>query len=164
MSRLAHYSPEDVVILFGGVHKLTGFVDGTFVSVSKDEASFVTRVSADGRPTRVGSSNPIHTVTLTLHSGSESNQVLSYALLLDETTKMAKFPLIIKDKLGGSLFFSLTSWIESPPVSNYSVDIEGREWIIKCSQVSYNIGGNESPSSMTEDVLRTSLGLAGGFF
>lgn len=164
MAILGNYSPEDVTVLFAGVSKLTGFVDGTFVNISKDEASFLTRVTSDGRPTRVHSSNPIYTVNLTLHSGSESNQILTYALKVDEETKMGKFPLIIKDKMGGTLFFSATSWIETLPSTNFSVGIEDREWIIKCSQVTFNIGGNESPSTMTEDALRTALGLAGGFF
>lgn len=163
MSRLAHYSPEDVIVLFGGVHRLTGFVDGTFVNISKDEASFLTRVSSDGMPTRVHSSNPIYTVSLSLHSGSESNDVLSYALLLDETTKMAKFPLIVKDKLGSTLFFSLTSWIENRPTSSLSVDIEEREWIIKCYQATFNVGGNESPSSLGQDALAVGLGLGASF-
>lgn len=163
MAILGTYSPEDVVVLFGGVHKLTGFVDGTFVSISKDEASFLTRVTSDGKVTRVHSSNPVYSVGITLHSGSESNQVLTYALKVDETTKMGKFPLIVKDKLGSSLFFSATSWVETYPSSNFSTSIEDREWIIKCSQATFNVGGNESPSSLSEDVLRSSLGLVGGF-
>lgn len=163
MATLGTYSPEDVVVLFGGVHRLTGFVDGTFVNISKDEASFLTRVTSDGRVTRVHSSNPIYSVGITLHSGSESNQVLSYALKVDEATKMGKFPLIIKDKMGGSLFFSATSWIETYPNTNFSVNIEDREWIIKCSQATLNVGGNEAMSTVSEDVLRTSLGLAGDF-
>ncbi|MCK9530499.1 MAG: hypothetical protein M0R77_08060 [Gammaproteobacteria bacterium] len=163
MAILGTYSPEDVTVLFGGVHQLSGFIDGTFISISKDEPSFSTRVSADGAPTRTFSSNPLYTVQLVLHSGSESNQVLSYALTVDEITKMGKFPLIIKDQLGSSLFFSLTSWIESKPDSDFSVSIEEREWTIKCSQVTFNVGGNDSPSSLGEDVLRTGLGLAGTF-
>lgn len=163
MSKLGTYSPEDVIVLFGGVHRLSGFVDGTFINISKDEASFLSRVTADGRVTRVHSSNPIYTANITLHSGSESNEVLSYALLLDEATKMAKFPLIIKDKMGSTLFFSLTSWIENRPSSNFSLSMEDREWVIKCSQAAFMVGGNESPSSLGQDALAAGLGLAGGF-
>lgn len=161
MARLGHYSPEDVIVLFGGVHKLSGFVDGTFINISKDDPAFVTRVTSDGMVTRRASSSPIYSVNLTLHSGSESNEILSYALKIDELTKMAKFPLIVKDTLGSTLFFAMTAWVENLPTSDFSLSMEDREWVIKCTQASFMVGGNESPSSLGQDALSVGLGLAG---
>ena len=163
MTTLLHYSPEDIIFVFGGVHEVTGFVDGSFINISKDESSFNTSVTADGLPTRVRSSNSLFTISLTLHSASESNQVLSYALTLDEATKMGKFPIIIKDRLGSSLFFSPTTWIESRPDSEWSTDVTEREWMFKCYNGTFNVGSNDSPTGMTEDLLNAALGLAGTF-
>jgi hypothetical protein len=163
MAELMTYSPEDVTVLFGGVHTLSGFVDGTFISISKDAPSFATRVSSSGMVSRVRTPDNVYTVGITLHSSSESNQVLSYALILDESTKMAKFPLIIKDHMGSSLFFSPVSWIETRPASDFSIGIEDREWTIKCANATFNVGGNTSESSLGVDALNTSLGLIGNF-
>lgn len=163
MAILGHYSPEDVTVLFSGVHQLSGFVDGTFVSISKDNPTFTVHETADGVVGRRYNKSSVYTVNLILASTSESNQVLTYAAKLDELTQMGKFPLIIKDQSGSSLFFSLTSWIETTPDADFSVDIESRSWSIKCAQATFNVGGNESPSGMGEDVLNAALGLSGGF-
>lgn len=164
MAELMTYSPEDVVVLFGGVHKLSGYVNGTFINISKDSPSFTTKVTSSGMVSRVRTSNDVYTVAITLHSSSESNQVLSYALLLDEATKMGKFPFIVKDHLGSSLFFSPTSWIESRPSSDFSVGIEDREWMFKCVDAVFNVGDNDGGSSLGTDALNTALGLGANFF
>lgn len=160
---LAHYSPERVTVLLGGAVQISGFVDGTFITVSKDSAMYSTKESADGKPTRTFKKSSIFNVSLTLASTSDSNQLLTYTSGLDTLTQMGKFPLIIKDQLGGTLLFSLTSWIESLPDSDFSTTIDGRTWEIKCSQAVFNIGGNESESGLGEDLINTGFGLVGGF-
>lgn len=163
MAELAHYSPEDITVLFSGVHQLSGFADGTFVSITKDNPTYTTHESSDGVVSRKYNSSKVYTVKLTLANTSESNQVLTYAAALDAATQMGKFPLIIKDQLGSSLFFSLTSWIETLPDSSFSTSITGREWTIKCAQAVFNLGGNDSPQSLSQDALNVALGLAGSF-
>lgn len=163
MAELAHYSPEDITILFSGVHQLSGFAAGTFVNITKDNPTYTIHESSDGVVSRKYNSSKVYSVKLTLASTSESNQVLTYAASLDAATQMGKFPLIIKDQLGSSLFFSLTSWIETIPDSSYSVDITSREWTIKCAHSVINVGGNDSPSSMSQDALNSALGLVGSF-
>lgn len=161
-SSLMHYSPEDVNVLFGGVSRLSGFVDGTFVRIAKSSPMYTTRESADGNVTRVHKNSQMYDVYITLASTSESNQILTYAARLDELTQMAKFPLLIKDTLGSTMFFSMTSWIEEMPDSSFSTNVESREWKIKCSQAVFNVGGNEGPSSAVTDILNGVAGLAPG--
>jgi hypothetical protein len=159
---LAHYSPEDVSVLLGGFHNLSGFADGTFLSISKANPVYTTRESSDGAISRTYKNSQVYNLSLTLHQASESNQILSYMSKLDELTQMGKFPFLVKDNLGSTLFFSLTSWIETMPDSSFSTSIETREWVIKCSQATFNLGGNESASSVGEDFLNGALGLAPG--
>ena len=159
---LAHYSPEDVTVLLGGFHQLSGFAEGTFLTVSKSSPTYITRESADGIVSRTHRNSQVYEISLILHQGSESNQTLTYTARLDELTNMGKFPLLIKDQLGSTMFFSMTSWIEAIPDASFSTDIETREWKIKCSQAVFNLGGNESASSAGEDFLNGALGLAPG--
>lgn len=160
---IAHYSPERVTVLLGGVAQISGFVDGTFITIAKDSAMYSSRESADGKITRNYKKSSLYNVSLTLASTSDSNQLLTYTSELDVLTQMGKFPLIIKDQLGGTLLFSLTSWIESLPESDFSTSVEGRTWQIKCSQAVFNIGGNESENGLGGDMLNVGIGFAGDF-
>lgn len=161
MSILASYSPEDITILVGGVYAITGYVDGTFISVSKDVQAFSTRESSDGVVSRSHSNSRLHTLTLSLHSASESNQVLTHLMNLDVATKIAKFPILVKDKLGQSIMFAPSCWVELPSDMAFSTGIMERDWTIKCSEVVMNSGGNYDASSTGEDILNLVGGVIG---
>lgn len=161
MSKLAHYSPEDVNLVVGGIYQITGYVEGSYISVSKDVPTFTTRESSDGEVSRAHSNSTLYTLTLTLHSASDSNQVLTYLAELDSLTKMAKLPIIIKDSLGQSLFFSPSSWIEQVPDLTFSTNIVERDWIFKCSNSVMNVGGNYSKSSTGQDIFNIAGPVAG---
>lgn len=160
--RIAHYSPEDITVLIGGLYQVSGFVAGSFVSISKARPVFVEKESADGYVTRTNGSSKFFRVTLTLSSVSDSNQVLSYLSRLDEITNSAKFPIIIKDQLGSSLFFGTDCWISSVPNLTFSENIDSREWVISCADSVMNVGGNYDDSQLPEDILNIGAGLLSG--
>lgn len=157
MQSLAHYSPEDVIILVAGI-PITGLAEGTFVNIQKAESLFNTKVTADGVVSRSKNTNPIYTVRLTLHSGSPFNDLLSKLYYLDEVTQRAQVPLLIKDSLGSSLFFTKSAWVSELPVMQFADEMTDRDWTFSCVQSSVNFGGNEEASSILEDLLNTSLG------
>lgn len=161
MTLLATYSPEDVNIVIASALTVSGFVDGTFVSISKDFQTFTTSESSDGVPTRSHSNSQLYTLTLTLASTSVSNQPLTYLHRLDEITMMGKFPLIVKDTRGGTLFFSSSSWIEGVPDTDFSTNIDSRQWTIKCANAVLNIGGNEDETGVIQDIINIGGGLLG---
>lgn len=159
---LAHYSPEDVTVLLAGFVQVSGFVAGTFVSIKKQLPVFSEKKTADGVVSRLHNKSDLYKVTLSLHSASDSNQVLTYMSKLDDITKMGKFPLIIKDQLGSSIFFASQCWIESLPDVDYSESIDSRNWEICCYGGAFNVGGNSDPSSEMEDILRIGGSILGG--
>lgn len=162
MSILSHYSPEDVDIYIAGVLKVEGYAKGTFVSISKDTQRFTTKESSDGVMSRSHSNSRSYTVRITLHSAASFNEVLTRLSEIDNATKMGKFPLIIKDRLGSTLLFSPSSWIEVLPDTDLGVDILEREWVFKCSNTSLHIGGNNRGSGLGEDLINVGTGLLGG--
>lgn len=159
--RLAHYSPEDVTVIIAGTYQVTGFASGTFVSISKTTPIFSERVSADGVAARRHTGNDLYRISLTLHQSSDSNQALTYMSRIDDLTRMGKFPMIIKDQLGTSLFFGSQCWIENVPDLDFSEDITEREWVIVAHGV-MNVGGNDDPSSTTQDIFNIGSGLLSG--
>ena len=152
MPTLFSYIPESVNCLIGGFIPITGFVDGTFISVDKDEMPYSSIRMPDGTVARKYNNSQTYTITLTLHNGAETNNLLTKMWQLDELTQRGKFPLLIKDQSGSDLLFSTESWIEGIPSLTKSNAIDSRVWVIKSAYAVINIGGNEEESSLLQDI------------
>ena len=152
MAQLATYMPEEVTILLAGI-PVSGFIQGSFISVDKDVKPFTSKRTADGTVSRMYNNDQTYTVTLTLYSGSDSNQLLTRLWQLDEITQRGKFPLMIKDGSGSDLFFSTTTWIEGIPSLVKSNQYEPRAWTLRSSSAIINIGGNGDAESILNDIV-----------
>jgi hypothetical protein len=157
-----NYNPDVVNVLVAGFIHMDGFVDGTFVSVTKDMPSYSSRRTTDGTITRLKNNDKNYTVEITLASGSDSNEVLTKLWQLDDITGMGKLPLMIKDHSGSDLFFSATAWIEGIPPIVKSTGIDSRTWVFKATQAVINIGGNGEPSGLLEDITNLAIGALPG--
>ena len=81
------YDPANVIVSIGGT-PMSGFADGTFVMVSRDEDIFSKVSGADGEVSRAKSNNRSGSLTLTLMQTSMSNDVLSAIAVLDEISNV----------------------------------------------------------------------------
>lgn len=151
------YAPDEVDIYIGGVYKVNDLTEGTFVRISHDESVYKERVTSDGVVARTHRGNSLYRLTLSLNNTSDSNQVLTYLAHLDNVTQMGKFPIMIKDRNGDSLFFAHSAWISSKPNMSFSVELDAREWVISCSHPIFNLGGNDG-ESIAKDVVNMIAG------
>lgn len=152
MPTIFNYCPESVNCLIAGIIPVTGFVDGTFISVDKDEMPYSSVRMPDGTVARKKNTSQTYTITITLHNGAETNNLLTKMWQIDELTDRGKFPLLIKDQSGSDLLFSTESWIEGIPSMTKSNAIDSRVWVIKSAYAVINIGGNEEESSLLQDI------------
>jgi len=152
MPTLFNYVPESVNCLIAGFIPIEGFVDGTFISVDKDEMPYSSVRMPDGTIARKYNNSQTYTITITLHNGAETNNLLTKMWQVDEITQRGKFPLLIKDQSGSDLLFSTESWIEGIPSLTKSNAIDSRVWVIKSAYAVINIGGNEEVSSLLNDI------------
>ena len=152
MPTIFNYCPESVNCLIAGFIPVTGFVDGTFISVDKDEMPYASIRMPDGTVARKKNNCQTYTITITLHNGAETNNLLTKMWQLDELTDRGKFPLLIKDQSGSDLLFSTESWIEGIPSMTKSNAVDSRVWVIKSAYAVINIGGNEEESSLLQDI------------
>lgn len=152
-----NYCPDEVNVLLAGFINISGFVDGTFVDISKDVVPFSSVRTADGTVARMYNNDQTYTITLTLHCGSSSNDLLTKLWQLDEITQKGKFPLLIKDFSGSDLFFSTTTWIEGIPSISKSNGIDSRIWVLRSSQAVINVGGNTNPSGLLQDITNLAI-------
>lgn len=153
MANIFNYNPDEVSILLAGIMQVDGLIDGSFISIDKDVMPYRSRITADGRQSRLYNNSQTYTVTLTLHIGSSANTFLTKMWQLDEITQRGKFPFFMKDKSGSDLFFSATSWIEGLPSLSKSNSVDTRTWRIKCSSAVINFGSNNGESGLIEDLL-----------
>ena len=153
MAQLANYIPEDVTITVAGFVSLEGLADGTFVTITKDVVPFSSRRTADGTLSRLYTSDTTYTVAVSLYSGSGSNDTLTRLLQVDEISQMGKFPIMIKDSSGTSLFFAATAWIQDIPELTLSNTFEVRTWVFKATQAALNVGGNEERGSAIDSLV-----------
>ena len=154
------YCPADVLIIVGGFMKISGYLDGSFLEMTKDIQPYRSRRTPDGTTARLYVNDKNYSVKFSLAQSSESNDVLTKIQQLDEITQRGYFPLLIKDLRGGSLFFSPAAWIEGIPTQVFSTNLEGRTWEIKATNVLNTIGGNETPDNLLEDLVKTVLAAA----
>lgn len=150
---LFSYCPEEVNVLVAGFIPLKGFVDGTFVNITKDVMPFSSARTADGTVSRLYNNDQTYTIEISLYNGSQDNDVLTKLWQLDEITQRGKFPLLIKDNSGTDLFFSTTTWIEQVPSMTKSASVDTRTWVLRSSQALINYGGNEQVSSIINDLV-----------
>jgi len=137
------YDPKLVAVILGGV-PLSGFADGTFVSVEQNEDSFSLQVGTDGDGCRSKSNNQSARVTLTLQQSSASNDILSALHNTDILSPSGDgiTPLIVKDNTGRSLHSAENAWIVKPPTSAFGREPENREWVFETEAMLHTVGGN----------------------
>lgn len=138
---LKTYAPDSVVINFAGA-TLTGYAEGSFITIERETDAFNKVTGADGLTTRIKSSNRSGSITLSLAQSSDANAILSALQMADELTGDGIFPLLIKDVSGRSLFSAEQAWIRKSANAEFSSDFTGRQWVIDCAQISMLHGGN----------------------
>jgi len=137
------YDPSQVSVIFGG-QPITGFADGTFVQLERDEDAYALSIGIDGEGTRAKSNNKSGKATLTLQQSSPSNDYLTGIAKLDELRNAGVLPLLIKDNSGRTLAMAEKAYIVKLPASEFSREVSEREWIIQTDRLELFVGGNVS--------------------
>lgn len=134
------FDSSKIVCTFHGL-PITGYADGTFVSVERDSASFTKTVGADGEVARAASPDKSGTIKFTLLQTSQSNDLLSAELEADEASGNNVKPVQIKDLFGRTLITGAEAWLERPAPVSFSKEVEAREWTIHVAALTMHEGG-----------------------
>ncbi len=135
------YNPKKVLVSFAG-RILTGFADGSFITVSRNGDSFTLAVGSDGEAARAANADRSGTVALTLMQTSQSNDQLSNLLATDELSNLGTGALFIKDASGRTLVSAVEAWIRKPADVEFSKELGGREWTFETGNLEIFAGGN----------------------
>lgn len=135
------YDPKLVVCIVGGV-PISGFADGTFISVERDNDTFSKVSGADGIVSRAKSNDRAGAITITLAQTSPSNDILTGFALADENANAGVVPVLVQDFNGTTVLVSAFAWVKKPPTMEFSKEITDREWVMDCADLNVFAGGN----------------------
>lgn len=135
------YDPKKVKVIVGGV-PMSGFADGTFMTVARENDSFTKVSGADGIVSRAKSNDKSGSATLTLAQTSPSNDVLTGFSQADELSNNGVVPVLVQDFSGRSTYVSAFGWVRKPPDGEFGKEITNREWIIDLADLDVFTGGN----------------------
>jgi len=142
MSAVKTYSPDRVKLVVG-VHSVTGYADGTFVSIEPLGDGITSQAGADGEVACVMSADKRVKITLTLQQTSRSNDVLNTLLSIDHLSGGDKpFPLMLTDLRGTTLVATDAAWIVNRPTVEFGKELGNREWVIETARAAFTVGGN----------------------
>lgn len=140
-SNVRTLDPKKVIVTFGQL-ALSGWMDGTYLTVTPSGPGFEKLKGADGGVDRVNKNSNDYTITFVLKQTSPINAQLSTIYNSDKLNNLGKFPLTIKDNSGTTKFFAQQAWISADPTAENSDVISPREWTIETGIATNNIGGN----------------------
>ncbi len=149
---MRNYNPKDINITIAGIHSVSGYVDGTFVKITKDVTPYKTMRAMDGEIVRLAQEDSTYTMELTVAQSSSTNSILTALWNVDTTFNIGKFPVLLKDANGQTSFFSGIAWVEQAPDVTFGTGIEPRTWRLRCTYASLIIGG-AGDSSLIEDAI-----------
>jgi hypothetical protein len=149
MSLIGNYAPDlfTIVLSKGNfVHQISGFADGTFLSMDRIVPSSepYQGVGLKGSWGRVKRSVTAMNCTITLHQYSPSNSVLQQLQLADANDPGNEwvFSATISDLSGQTIASTNSAVIAAPPNVSFSNTTETRDWNIYMFGTDLFIGGN----------------------
>jgi hypothetical protein len=157
---LSTYSPDEVVVIIsqpssGVSTRVTGYMEDSFVSVTPDVETWTHVTGADNHATRVYNANRSGKITLSLLQSTNSNDILTQLWERDAALKNSQglFTILVADKSGRSVHSSLEAYIGKRPDAVYGNGVNGREWVINCTNLVHSIAGNSTVSPEIVEIL-----------
>jgi hypothetical protein len=143
MSDFKVYDPNAITCLVSLI-PISGFADGSMVTVETEGEDFVDVCGTDGMVVRSKNLDKRATATIRLMQSSTSNDDLSALRLQDELAGNGAGvgPFLLKDDQGSTLVVAEKSWIMKPPVTDFDKQAKEREWKIRLAKAVIFNGGN----------------------
>ena len=133
---LKTYDSKKVLISLGP-HAVTGYSDGTFISIAANGDGISKKVGCDGEIVRSIDPDGSATITLTLLQTSPTVAFCQNRYDLDRTTGEGTFPVLVKDLKGGLIFTASDAWVTTPPARDFAKESTDRQITIDCGEANW---------------------------
>lgn len=135
------YDPKLFSIIVGG-KIISGFGDGTFIKLERNQQAFQLKMGTDGEGTRAKSNDLSGKLTITLMQSSPSNDDLSSFAAADQLANAGAVPCFVKDGSGRTVASCETAWVQKLPDSEFSNEAQTRVWVLETAALVLFVGGN----------------------
>lgn len=123
------YDPKDVILLVGG-YQITGFTEGTGISVNREANLVEKKVGINGKFSLSKNRNDTGTMTISLQATSEDNGVLeSWVFAAKQQGTPVILPIFLNDP-SGAIIASTIGWVEVQADFSVEEGVSDREWTI----------------------------------
>lgn len=143
MGSFATYDPKAVVLVLDG-NPISGYTDGSFISIAFDEQQWEKTTGADGHTARAKSNNYTGTLTLTLMATSIGNDILNALWQRDRRNNSGAVQMTLRDTLGRTVWSAQNAWVQQMPDQEFSKEVGEREWVLDCDELFGTMGGNQA--------------------
>jgi hypothetical protein len=134
------YDAKRVAIVINNII-VTGFGDGDFVAVERNEDTYALQMGTDGEGTRSKTNNKSGRITITTMQGSVANLALSGFGLIDEKSSAGAVKIEVKDLNFLSSYTANQAWLVKPPAATFGREAGGREWVFETDNLEWFEGG-----------------------
>lgn len=135
------YDPQKISLIIAG-NIISGFGEGSFITVARDEDTWLSVVGTDGRVARARNANKKGIVRFTLLQTSPSNDVCSSLHNADELTGVPPGAFQIVDQLGRTVQAGDETFFLKPADIEFDKQVVGREWTLVVPKLEGVVGGN----------------------
>jgi hypothetical protein len=130
------YDCKKVLISLGS-HTVTGYSDGSFVTIEAGGDGITKKVGCDGEVARSIDPDWTAKVTINLLLPSPTVAWAQARYVQDRDSGEGMFPILIKDLKGGLVFSAEDAWIVKPPTREFGKDMPDREIEIDCGEATW---------------------------
>ena len=144
-TNLGTYSPDDLIVVIttdDTVHYVSGFAEGTMISVEKPTPTSTYVPNADAGGGRIWRKQNHAMITMTLNQFTSSNDFLQELYDRDVADRGYYFTMAVIDGTGRSNFHSRQCFIESIPTFSAGTDVSTHDWVVSSVETDFHIGGN----------------------
>ena len=120
------YDPKKVIISLG-THSVTGYSDGTFVSIEASGDGTSKKTGCDGEVVRSLDPDSSAKLSITLLQSSPTVAYCQQQYDKDKSTGEGFFPVLVKDLKGGLVFSAKEGWVVKPPNREFGKEASDRE-------------------------------------
>lgn len=137
----ATYAADSINILFGGI-KISGYADGTYISVKRSSPLYTKKIGADGTGARARQADLSGEIEITLLATSPSNDFLSAQVVLDRNG-LGVNGFQMTDKLSpNEICHADRAWVAEMPQTEKDKEVGEKKWVFHTIKLEMFHGGN----------------------
>lgn len=141
MGFLRKYDPSQNKITLGG-QDITGYAEGTFIEIERDEDGFTTTVGSLGDVVRTRNLSRVAKVTLTLMAQAPANDILDQISQDDEDTGDNVKSFQMKDLNANVRCDGPEAWVMKKPKVERAKEAGTVQWVLCVANCEIRAGGN----------------------